>query len=254
MSGQHSLLELRGLRKSFGGSCILDHLDLNLPLTGTRVIIGPNGAGKSTLFRLIAGTLRCDEGLIYFDGREIGALPAYKRQRLGIAQSFQTPKLAKGLTVSEHIELSCYAGRRLWRTFLPSNIETDRLEFINTTIATIGLNAELSMLVESLSHADKKKLDLCCALLQSPKLLLLDEPTAGLSALDVPEIVQLVRRLESHLSVLIIEHDLSFVRALGSDVVVLHQGRIIREDNIERLESDILLKEIYFGRSARFGT
>ena len=243
-----TLLRIRGLSKSFGGFRMVDDVDLDIGYRGIKVSIGPNGAGKSTLFRLISGTLRHDRGTIALEGCEIGSLSAHKRQRLGIAQSFQVPRLASGLTVGEHIAMSSVTALSLPRSLLKGFKGSSEGSLVSGALEAIGLRAKFSDRIDELSHADRKKLDLCCAFLQLPKLLLLDEPTAGLNSHDIPAMLEYMLYLEGETSVLLIEHDMTFVRALKKEVVVLHQGRIVRSGDLQSLESDGFIREIYFGQ------
>ncbi|MEM0482253.1 MAG: ATP-binding cassette domain-containing protein [Nitrososphaerota archaeon] len=210
------LLSLQGVSKSFDGVQALAGVSLEMDDTGMLGVIGPNGAGKSTLAGIIVGSLRPDSGRIYFLGREITGLPLRKRARLGIANTHQIPRAFSSLTVYENLELAALhtAGTDLRRQIL----ETAEL---------LGLHSVLRLRPSQLPHGQIRLVEICMALLSRPRLLVLDEPTQGLTGLEVSTISEILKSLAERLAIILIDHRVDFVISLSSRVAVMSRGRIL---------------------------
>lgn len=218
--GTPVLLEVVGVTKGFGYFRALEGVSLQVRQGEVRALIGPNGAGKSTLVSVISGEIRPDAGSIVFAGQEITDYAPCKIARLGLVRTFQIPSLFENLTVSESLRGA--VARGCLRSVSSSQLQK--------MLALVGLSAQAERLTAELSHGERRLLEIGLALAQRPKLLLLDEPTAGLSPTETKKTVELMQRLktEGH-ALLLIEHDMSVVWALADRVTVLHQGSTIAE-------------------------
>lgn len=243
------LLAIRGLRKRFGGLVVLDGIDLSLEAASVKCIIGPNGCGKSTLFNILTGVLRADAGGFDFDGRRADGLPPERIAQRGMLRKFQVPGVLPGLSVLENLELAQLgrAGGSL-RSCLQRPGRFDYLAALREG----GIEAHASTPVEQLPHGLKQRLELLMLVSRGPRLLLLDEPTAGMTAQETAETVRLIRRLSdsSGVAVLVIEHDMQFVRDLACPVVVLLKGVVRREGDYEAVRNDPEVRAAYLGERA----
>lgn len=231
------LLRTEGLVKSFGGVTAVDRVNFEVAVGELRCIIGPNGAGKSTLFGLLSGIHLPDRGVIRFSGADITRLPPYKRVRKGLCQKFQTTRIYRNLTVAQNL-LIADRGRAEGR-------QNGRLAW---ALGALGLAAELETPADRLPHSHQQWLEICLALATDPQLLLLDEPTAGMTpdetALTARFLIELNQR---GLTVLVVEHDMGFVRHIANRVTVLHYGRILCEGTLAEIESNQEVRRIYLG-------
>ena len=234
-----ALLETRKLNKRFGGLQVTGDVDFAVEPGELHCLIGPNGAGKSTLFRLILGEYAPTSGQVFYDGRDITRLASYERIRRGLSVKFQVPGIFKALSVAQNLEI---ALQRHWEgRSLDSEIKR-RLAFLNLT-------AEAGQLAGNLSHGQKQWLELGMATSLKPKLLLLDEPTAGMSPQETQATGEMVRALQADgMTVLAVEHDMAFVRQIASRVTVLHFGRIFAQGSIDEIMADERVAEIYLGK------
>jgi ABC-type uncharacterized transport system ATPase subunit len=231
------LLRTEGLVKSFGGVIAVDQLDIEVAAGELRCIIGPNGAGKSTLFGLLSGIHLPDLGIVLFKGAEISNLPRYRRVRMGLCQKFQTTRIYRNLTVAQNLLIA--------RRAQPESRQNGRLEW---ALRTLGLTSASEMPAGRLSHSRQQWLEICLALATDPDLLLLDEPTAGMTPEETALTARFVIELnQSGLTVLVVEHDMAFVRYVASRVTVLHYGRILYEGTLAEVESHQEVRRIYLG-------
>jgi urea ABC transporter ATP-binding protein UrtD len=237
-TGQESLLVTRGLTARFGGLTAVRSVDLVLASGELRCIIGPNGAGKSTLFNMIAGTLRPTEGSISYCGREIVGLPIHRFAQLGIARKFQVPSLFTDMTVLENLQVAEHDGRSA----------DDREARAERMLATLGLLRQTKLRAGELAHGQKQWLEIGMALMAEPKLLLLDEPTAGMTADETRRTADLLHGFIGRFTTVVIEHDMRFVRALACRTTVMHQGQIIADGRFEEIEANELVRDVYLGR------
>ncbi|HEY0420223.1 MAG TPA: ABC transporter ATP-binding protein [Acetobacteraceae bacterium] len=234
------LLELRGLRKRFGGLEAARGVDLKVEPGEIRCLIGPNGAGKSTLFRLILGIYPPTAGQILFGGADITALPSHTRITRGISVKFQVPGIFPGLSAEQNLVIALQ--RRVAPADLPR--ETDRL------LELIDLTPSRDVPAGELAHGQKQWLEIGMAIAQSPRLLLLDEPTAGMSPEETRMTGELVKRLNAQgMTVVVIEHDMAFVRQIASKVTVLHFGQVFDEGSLDDIIRSDDVARIYLGEA-----
>jgi ABC-type uncharacterized transport system ATPase subunit len=233
-----ALLETRRLNKRFGGLQATADVDFSLEPGELHCLIGPNGAGKSTLFRLILGEYQPTSGQIFYDGRDITRLEPHVRIRRGISVKFQVPGIFKALNVKQNLEIALQY--HLEGLGLRDEIER-QLEFLNLT-------ADAGQLAGNLSHGQKQWLEIGMATSLRPTLLLLDEPTAGMSPEETHATGEMVRALQTEgMTVLAVEHDMNFVRQIATRVTVLHFGRIFAQGSIDEIMADDRVAEIYLG-------
>jgi branched-chain amino acid transport system ATP-binding protein len=228
-----SLLEVRDVSVAFGGLRAVDGVDLDLEAGDRHGLIGPNGAGKSTLFRLVAGGLRPTTGSISYDGRDITRLPRHRRARLGIGQTFQHSSLFGGLSCRENVELALGRAR-------DGGSAQEALE-------RFSLAERADAPAAALSHGQRRQLELALALVTEPRLLLLDEPAAGLSAGETERFAALLAELPPDLTVLLIEHDLDLVFKATRTVTVLHLGKVIATGSPEQVRANDEVHSVYLG-------
>jgi len=253
LRGDVELLDARRIRKRFSGITALNAVDLDVRHGELVGLIGPNGAGKTTFFNCMLGMLRPDSGVVRFDGRDVSALPVYKRARAGIGRTFQRLELFSGTTVRDHFlvtERRRNGSGHLWKDLLnrsdPSDDETERT---NRMIEMLGLGAEADKPVESLSLGRGRLVELGRALMSEPKLLLLDEPSSGL---DVKETASLADKLRSvqeqhDFAVLLVEHDVEMVQSLVTRLYVLDFGTLIAAGSTEDVLGDAAVRKAYLG-------
>ncbi len=234
------LLEIRGLSRRFGGVLAVDGLDLELAEGELRAIIGPNGCGKTTLFNLISGELRPDAGDLRFAGRDLVALPPHAIARLGILRKFQVPSVYEELTVAENLLVASHLAGGDEDPGLP---------------AEVGLGERRQVPAGHLSHGEKQWLEIAMVLACRPRLLLLDEPTAGMTRAETARTAALIRRLhaERGVAMIIIEHDMRFVAALDCPVSVMMRGRILVTGSYEEVGRHPQVREAYLGDASARG-
>ncbi|HET7875111.1 MAG TPA: ABC transporter ATP-binding protein [Methylomirabilota bacterium] len=241
-------LGLDGVSKSFGGLRAVDGVTLAVRPGERRALIGPNGAGKTTLFNLISGELPATAGTIRLFGRDVTALPPHRRAALGLARTFQITNLFPSLTVLENCLLAVQALTRAKFAMLRPLSRFAALEQgARAALAAVGLADRADVVVRTLSHGEQRQLEIALALAGQPRLLLLDEPTAGLSPAESQLMADLLRRLDPAMTVLIIEHDMDIALELAENVTVLHYGRVIADGPREEIKAHPQVREIYLG-------
>jgi branched-chain amino acid transport system ATP-binding protein len=242
------MLEISGLRKSFDGFVATSDVSLSVARSEIAAVIGPNGAGKSTLFNLITGHIRPDTGTVHLEGRDITGAAPHAICRMGMGRSFQRANIFPKLTVFENVQAALIAHRRaatdIWSA--SSDIfrdETDQL------LASLGLGSQAEVTSGMLSYGNQKQLELGIALAGEPKILLLDEPTAGMSSVETAETIALLQRIasERELTLLFTEHDMDVVFAIAHKIAVLHQGRIIAVGRPDEVRADPEVRRVYLG-------
>lgn len=242
------LLELTGVSKSFGGVRAVDRVSLRIDEGEVRAIIGPNGAGKSTLINLITKFLPVDGGAIRFAGRDITALPAHALPFLGLARTFQIPTVARELSVRENVQAALISrrghGLRLWRP-ARSMFEAQALELLDL----VGLRQQAAVAAGNLSHADQKRLELAVALATEPRLLIMDEPMAGVGVTERRELAGLLSTLATRkgITLLFTEHDMDVVFALAGRITVMHAGRVLAEGDADEVRRNPTVQQVYLG-------
>jgi len=241
-------LAVRDLAKSFGGVQALAGVTLTVAQGERRAVIGPNGAGKTTLFHAISGTIFPSWGTVVLFDREITRLAPYERARLGLARTFQITNLFPGLTVLENVLLAvCAAAGGGLGLLRPMAAHPRLFEKAERLLEEWGLSASARRLVRHLSYGEQRQIELILALAGSPRLLLLDEPTAGLSPAETAQVVAMVRSLPREITILMIEHDMDVAFELADSITVLHQGLLIAEGDRETIRSHPKVSEIYLG-------
>jgi urea transport system ATP-binding protein len=243
-----SLLYLDGVSVSFDGYKALRGLSLALEPGEMRAIIGPNGAGKTTMMDVITGKTRPDEGDVYFEGRyDLTQLDEAEIAELGVGRKFQKPTVFENHTVSDNILLAARAPRTVFATLFGGAAQRER-ETIERILGTIRLRDQRERLAGALSHGQKQWLEIGMLLAQDPKLLLVDEPVAGMSDAETAETAALLREIARNHSVVVVEHDMAFVRELGVKVTVLHEGAVLAEGSIDQVSANERVIEVYLGR------
>jgi branched-chain amino acid transport system ATP-binding protein len=243
-----ALLEIADLRKSFGSLAVTDGVSLDIAAGELHAIIGPNGAGKTSLIHQLAGTLTPDMGRITFDGHDITGMPAASRVRLGLARSFQITSILAGFTVLENVALAVPAragsSYKFWGKVADERILN---EPAMAALATVGLDTRAHVKAGQLSHGEKRQLEIAIALATNPKLLLLDEPLAGTGGEESNGIIAMLRKLQSQLTIILIEHDMDAVFALADRISVLVYGRIIATGTPRQIRDNAEVRAAYLG-------
>ena len=240
------LLEVRELSVEFEGFRALDNVDLGIDEGELRFLIGPNGAGKTTLVDCITGLTGPTSGEVRFRGQSLGRMGAHRRVRLGIGRSFQTPTVFEKLTVLENMDLADTFRRPLPTLFLRRRGVSDN---VTGTLERVGLAAVAERPAGALSHGQKQWLEIGMLLVQRPKVLLLDEPVAGMSPQERLDTGALLHELVGDHTVVVIEHDMAFLRRFAHKVTVLHEGRVVSEGTVDEVHDDPVVRKVYLGRS-----
>ena len=242
------LLQLEQLVKRYGGLLATDHVSLALAPGELHAVIGPNGAGKTTLIGQLAGEIRPDSGRTLFDGRDITGLPTAQRALLGLARSFQITSVFPEFTVLENVALAmqahCGHSFRFWTPVLS---QAELVEPAHNAIALVGLAERSSARVAELAHGERRQLELAMVLVARPKLLLLDEPMAGMSRQESGLVVELLGRLKGQYTILLVEHDMDAVFALADRVSVMVNGAIVASDKPDAIRGNELVRRAYLG-------
>ncbi len=237
-----AILQAKGLVKQFDGLWAVDHVDFSISTGEIRALIGPNGAGKTTLLHLLAGQLHADAGSVTFAGQDVTAWPAYRRARLGLARTFQIATLFPTLTVREHLDAALQADRlHLFR-------EAHTSQTLEEILQLWGLADKSGLEARYLAHGDQRLLELAMTLVQKPKLLLLDEPAAGLSPAETNTLIQRIANIKD-VAVLIVEHDMQVVFHLAQRITVMHRGQILAEGPPEEIQRNPQVQEVYLGEA-----
>ncbi len=242
------MLEISGLSKSFGGFRAVTNVSLTVETRQIAAVIGPNGAGKSTLFNLITGHLRLDSGTVRLDGRDITGAPPHRICRMGVGRSFQRTNIFTKLTVFENLQAAYLVHHRRGTNFWGRSEAFYRDE-THSLLSSIGLAGQENTIAGTLSYGNQKQLELGLALASDPRLLLLDEPTAGMSATETHETIRLLERIaaERELTLLFTEHDMEVVFSIAQKIAVLHQGQIIAEGTPDAVRGDTEVRRVYLG-------
>jgi len=248
-----SLLEVRGVTKKFGSLVAVRDVSLGVQPGELRAIIGPNGAGKTTFFNMISGFFPPTSGTIVFDGRDVTEVNEADRVKLGMGRTFQITEIFPELTVFDNVRISTEVanGYRL-RPWLGAAAREDVRRQVAELLQQTGLHAKADRLVGELSHGDQRAAEIAMALALRPRLLLLDEPTAGMGEQETYEITQLVRRLhrDSKLTILLIEHDMRVVFHLADRITVLAEGALLAEGTPQEIAQDESVQSAYLGKAA----
>ncbi len=246
-----SILKVQGVSKRFGGLQALNDVNLEVEEGTVHAIIGPNGAGKSTLLNCFVGRLEPDTGSVMFDGTSLLGLKPHQINQTGVSRVFQTPEIFDDMPLLENVAIPALAKRagafrfNAWRTVTG---ERDVYEAAMECLADVGLADKSGEVAKHLSRGDKRRLELAMCLVQEPKLLLLDEPTAGMARADTNNTIDLMRRIaDNGMTMVVIEHDMHVVFSLAEKISVLAQGTVIAEDLPENIKGDPRVQEAYLG-------
>jgi branched-chain amino acid transport system ATP-binding protein len=242
------LLQTEDLTRRFGGVFAANAITLDIVSSEVHAVVGPNGAGKTTLIGLLSGEIIPQRGSIHFDGTDITQLPVYRRSRLGLARSFQITSLFHDFTALENVALAvqahCGHSFRFWRD---ARRECELRQPALAALARVGLSERAGVRVDKLSHGEHRQLEIAMALATGPRLLLLDEPMAGMGPEESAQMVHLLRQLKGNMTVLLIEHDMDAVFALADRLTVLDDGRIIASGEPESIRADPAVRRAYLG-------
>lgn len=246
MSNTDFVLAVEDLTVSFDGFKAVDNLTLYIDKNELRVVIGPNGAGKTTLLDLICGKTKSTSGSIKFKNKELMALSEHEIVRAGVGRKFQTPSIYENLSVYQNLAISYPKGRGVWGSlFFKETSEV--VDQVKSVAEQILLRDMLNMEAALLSHGQKQWLEIGMLLMQEPELMLLDEPVAGMSAKERDQTAELLNRICKNRSVIVIEHDMEFVKKIAHKVTVLHQGKILAEGSMDKVQANEKVIEVYLG-------
>jgi urea transport system ATP-binding protein len=240
------LLAIEDLTVSFDGFKAVDSLTMYIDKNELRVVIGPNGAGKTTLLDLICGKTKSSSGSISFKNKEMTKMAEHEIVRAGIGRKFQTPSIYENLTVYQNLEVSYPEGRGVFGSLFFKTTD-EVIKRVKEVAADINLLDSLDTEAAVLSHGQKQWLEIGMLLMQDPELLMLDEPVAGMSAKERDETAELLNRICENRSVIVIEHDMEFVKKIARKVTVLHQGKILAEGPMDKVQADEKVIEVYLG-------
>lgn len=244
-----AILAIQNLYRHFGGVAAINGVNLAFSENELRSIIGPNGAGKTTLFNVITGKLSANSGQIVFRGQDITNRPPHEVVRLGICRTFQKSSIFPGLTVLENVRIARQirlGGSR--RIFAARDSLKTVQEETQAILERLGLRDKGKMLASSLSHGDQRLMEIGVALAGAPRLLLLDEPTAGMSPRETEQTMHLIRQLAKDVAVILVEHDMEVVMTISDKISVMHQGAIIAEGNPDEIQRNDQVREAYLGK------
>jgi branched-chain amino acid transport system ATP-binding protein len=239
------LLRTEGLTVRFGGLTALNGVDFEVAPGEIRAIIGPNGAGKSTFFNCLTGVIRPTAGRILLEGESIAGLPSNRISQKGIARSYQITNILPNATTLENARIAAQSRRHGWSMLRHHADYHDIIDKAHAVLGAVGLAAKADELAANLSHGEQRNLEIGIALATEPKLLCLDEPTAGMSAAETHETMQLVRRIAKDLTILIVEHDMQVVMELATRITVLHYGEILAEGAPAEIQENPRVQEVY---------
>jgi branched-chain amino acid transport system ATP-binding protein len=245
-------LEVRGVNKRFGGLQALKNVNLTVEEGRIHAIIGPNGAGKSTLLNCFVGRLTPDSGTVTFHGKNLLGIQPHQINQAGVSRVFQTPEIFADLTVIENVMIPALAHRDgifEFNAFKPMRRETEIRDKAIDVLDDLGMADKIDMVAASMSRGDKRRLEMAMGLVQDPKLLLLDEPTAGMSRADTNNTIDVLRHIGDSrgITMIIIEHDMHVVFSLAERISVLAQGTVIVEDAPENIKGNVKVQEAYLG-------
>jgi len=243
------LLRTERLTRSFGSLTAVNGVSLTVRRGELRSIIGPNGAGKTTFFRLVSGEMEPSSGQVFFRDAQITGLPQHRVCRLGIAKSYQITNIFPHLTVLENVRVAVQGHARSFNFWSRADQLTDCRERAAEILATVSLARQAERLAAHLSHGEKRHLEIGIALASDPALLLLDEPTAGMSPEETDETMRLIRELAAGRTVVVVEHKMKLVMGISDSITVLHQGQVLAEGTPDQIRANEVVRQTYLGAS-----
>ena len=245
---EKSILYLNGVSKSFDGFKAINSLSLFIEPGELRAIIGPNGAGKTTMMDLITGKLKPDSGEIFFrNDIDLTQHDEAEIANLGIGRKFQKPTVIESLTLFENLELALKGKRNVFESLF-FRLDVAGKARIDEVFETVGLQAKRQQLAGSLAHGEKQRLEIAVLLVQEPELLLIDEPAAGMTDEETAQLSVLLKKISGERSVIVVEHDMEFIRMLDTQVTVLHEGSVLASGSLEQVKQNQRVVEVYLGR------
>ena len=245
-----TILEAVNLSKVFGGLVAVDNVSIQIKKQTLHAIIGPNGAGKTTLFNVLSGVMSPTTGQVVYKGNDITHLSPQKRAHLGIGRSYQITNIFENLTVLENIRLGAQAmGKDNFKLFQRVDHYTDYIAAAEEVIATVGLSGREMVLARNLPHGEKRKLELGIMLACDPELLLFDEPTAGMSSEQVPELIEIINKVvqEKDRTAILVEHRMDMVMSISDVITVMNQGRVLAEGSPHEIANNPQVQTAYLG-------
>jgi branched-chain amino acid transport system ATP-binding protein len=248
MGSKSVILRTENVGRTFGAFCALRDVSVLIPRGRLTAIIGPNGAGKSTFFNMISGALRPTEGRIFFEEREITGLPQHALARMGIAKSYQITNIFPNLTVLENVRVAAQALVSRFEIWRPRIAFTEPFREAGALLEVVGLTARARLPAGSLSHGEQRALEIAIALAAKPRLLLLDEPTAGMSPEETRVMMELIVKLARERTVVLVEHKMKLVMNISDHVIVLHHGEVLAEGSPDEIRANEEVKRVYLGQ------
>ncbi len=239
------ILRTEGLTVRFGGLTALNDVTIDVPRGEIRAIIGPNGAGKSTFFNCLTGVIRPTGGRIVLDGEDITGLPPDRISRKALARSYQITNILPGATVLENVRIAVQSRHHNWSLLRHHRAYADVIDRAHAVLASVSLDDKAEELAANLSHGEQRTLEIAIALGTEPKVLCLDEPTAGMSVTETHHTVELVRRIAANLTILIVEHDMEVVMGLARTITVLNYGEVLAEGTPAEIQANARVQEVY---------
>jgi urea transport system ATP-binding protein len=239
-------LSTRNVVVEFSGFRAVDEVSLDIEAQGLVCLIGPNGAGKTTMLDCICGKTQNKAGGIFLDGTDISSVPEFRRSRLGIGRKFQTPSVFDGLTVAENIWVSLRKETNPFSNLSNFYLSMDE-EWVAGVSEMLGLGLLLDKKAEYLSHGQRQWLEIAMAVAQSPAIILMDEPAAGMTASEKLKTAEIFNSLKKSHSLVVVDHDMGFVRDIADQVIVMHQGKVLAEGTVEEISKDESVKSAYLG-------
>jgi branched-chain amino acid transport system ATP-binding protein len=240
-----AILRTEGLSMQFGGLSALNNVNVAVPAGEIRAVIGPNGAGKSTFFNCLTGVLRPTGGRILFAGEDITGLTPDRISRKAIARSYQITNILPGATVLENVRIAVQSRHHPWSLFRHHRAYGDVIDRARAVLESVGLGDKEDELGANLSHGEQRNLEIGIALATEPKLLCLDEPTAGMSVAETHQTVELIRKISRALTIMIVEHDMEVVMGLAHVITVLHYGEVLAEGSPAEIQANPRVQEVY---------
>lgn len=244
-----AILSTRNVRKKFGGFTALADISIDFAADRLTSIIGPNGAGKSTFFNVLSGALIPTEGEVFFRGRDIAGLPQHRFAHMGIAKSFQITNLFPRLSVLENVRLGCQALHTRFDIWTDRKHHRALVERAEGLLERVGLAGRSHESVDALAHGQQRALEIAVALAAEPQVLLLDEPTAGMSPEEARAMMELIRALSEERTVILVEHRMKLVMGVSDHIVVLHHGTLLAEGSPDEIRRHDEVKRVYLGQS-----
>jgi len=244
------ILEAQNVRKAFGGLVAVDDVSIQIYAQTLHSIIGPNGAGKTTLFNLLSGELQPNHGKVFFKGRDITHVPPHRMAHLGIGRSYQITNTFSNLTVLENVRLAAQAqGKDNFRLLARADGLQPYLEKARSVLEQVGLSGREEVLARNLSHGGKRKLELGIMLAGDPEIMLLDEPTAGMSSEQVPELLEIIHAIQANgqRTIVLVEHRMDMVMSISDRITVMHQGQILAEGKPHEIAANQRVQQAYLG-------